>query len=213
MLEPGDVARQQVRRALDAGRPQVEGRGDRPGEQRLAGAGDVLDEDVAVGQQRDEDQAERLRRSRRRPCRPRAGGRPRGASGVAALGRGRLGGAWARSRSGSARPRPASRRRPRPPRSALGREAPEDRRQDSALFVVADVDRAVEAGDRLEPLLRPALVGRDDASRCLGDSPASIPPIANDSRPVSPSEAALSPGRNWSGSTPIPTRFERWIRS
>ena len=28
-----------------------------------------------------------------------------------------------------------------------------------------------------------------------------------------PSDAALSPGRNWSGRTPIPTRLERWIRS
>jgi hypothetical protein len=37
--------------------------------------------------------------------------------------------------------------------------------------------------------------------------------MSNVSRPVNPSDDALSPGRNWSGRTPIPTRFERWIRS
>ena len=56
----GDVAREQVRRALDAGRPQVEGARDRAGEERLAGPGHVLDEDVAVGEQRDEHVAERI---------------------------------------------------------------------------------------------------------------------------------------------------------
>ena len=33
------------------------------------------------------------------------------------------------------------------------------------------------------------------------------------SRPVSPSDSRLSPGRNWSGRTPIISRFERWMRS
>ena len=54
----GDVARQQVRRALDPGGRQAEGAGDGPGEQRLAGARDVLEQDVAVGQQGDRDQPE-----------------------------------------------------------------------------------------------------------------------------------------------------------
>ena len=42
---------------------------------------------------------------------------------------------------------------------------------------------------------------------------SAIPVSVNASRPVRPSDAALSPSRNWSGSTPIPTRLERWIRS
>ena len=33
------------------------------------------------------------------------------------------------------------------------------------------------------------------------------------SSPVSPSEAALSSSANCNGSTPMPIRFERWIRS
>ena len=57
---PGDVGRQQVGRALDPVRLEVERPGDRPGEERLAGARDVLDEDVAVGEQRDRDEPERL---------------------------------------------------------------------------------------------------------------------------------------------------------
>ncbi len=40
-----------------------------------------------------------------------------------------------------------------------------------------------------------------------------MPSISNISRPVSPRVAASSPGANWSGSTPMPTRFERWMRS
>ena len=55
-----DVARQQVGRALDAGGGEVEGPGHGPCEQRLAGARDVLDEDMAVREQRDEHEPERL---------------------------------------------------------------------------------------------------------------------------------------------------------
>ena len=36
---------------------------------------------------------------------------------------------------------------------------------------------------------------------------------ANSSRPVSPSDSRPSPSMNWSGSTPIIRRFERWMRS
>ena len=41
-------------------RRQAEGPRDRPRQQRLAGARDVLQQDVAVGQERDRDQPERL---------------------------------------------------------------------------------------------------------------------------------------------------------
>jgi len=40
-----------------------------------------------------------------------------------------------------------------------------------------------------------------------------MPSIEYVSRPLRPSDAALSPGWNWSGRMPMPTRFERWIRS
>ena len=44
-------------------------------------------------------------------------------------------------------------------------------------------------------------------------SPFSIPAIENSSSPVRPSDSAESPSANWSGSTPMPTRLERWMRS
>ncbi len=44
-------------------------------------------------------------------------------------------------------------------------------------------------------------------------SALSTPVIENTSRPVSPSDSAFSPSGYWSGSTPIISRFERWIRS
>ena len=56
----GDVDREEIRGALDSGGSEVECAGDRPGKQRLAGARNVLDEDVAVGQQGDRDQPEGL---------------------------------------------------------------------------------------------------------------------------------------------------------
>ena len=40
-----------------------------------------------------------------------------------------------------------------------------------------------------------------------------MPVIENSSSPVRPSDSADSPSGNWSGSTPIPTRLERWMRS
>ena len=42
---------------------------------------------------------------------------------------------------------------------------------------------------------------------------AAKPSIEKISSPVSPSDCALSPSGNCSGSTPIPTRLERWMRS
>ena len=39
------------------------------------------------------------------------------------------------------------------------------------------------------------------------------PSMSYVSVPVSASDPAVSPERNWSGRTPMPIRFERWIRS
>ena len=51
------------------------------------------------------------------------------------------------------------------------------------------------------------------ASVPRGTMPPLTPMIVISSRPVSPSEATLSPGRNCSGSTPMSTRLLRWMRS
>ena len=109
-----------------------------------------------------------------------------------------------------------------PGRAQLGRGATvagqpaQDGRQDPAVAVVVDLDRAVEPGDRLERAAPAPSSARADDRQPLarGDEPARRGrAIVYVSRPVRPSEAALSPGRNWSGRTPIPTRLERWIRS
>ena len=110
--------------------------------------GHVLDQDVAVGEQRERDEAEWLvgaddglrRRPRRRSSqsrRPEAT-TPRGGSSRIAD-RDGLGLGVHRG-------------------SGLAREPAQDRRQDAALLVVVDLDRAVEPGDRLEPPLLAALV-------------------------------------------------------
>ena len=44
-------------------------------------------------------------------------------------------------------------------------------------------------------------------------SPFTSPSMANTSSPVRPSDTALSPALNWSGTTPMPTKLLRWIRS
>lgn len=46
-------------------------------------------------------------------------------------------------------------------------------------------------------------------TRCPGPTPSSSPRIEKLSVPSSPSELADSPGRNWSGRTPMPTRLLR----
>ena len=96
-----------------AGHPQVQAAGDGAGEERLAGAGDVLEQDVAVREQRDGDQPQRLVRADHRPCdraaqvvpQPAAGAghvdTGRAAAGAGGLG---LGGAWARARRRRGRP-------------------------------------------------------------------------------------------------------------
>ena len=55
-----DVAREQVRRALDAREVQAERAAERPRQQRLPDAGDVLDQDVATCQQGDQQEADGL---------------------------------------------------------------------------------------------------------------------------------------------------------
>ncbi len=87
--------------------------------------------------------------------------------------------------------------------------------EDSAVAVVAlllgrvDPDRDLEGQGRA-----PALpgVGLDREPRGTSSTPA-IPAIVNSSSPVRPSEETLSPSENCSGSTPIPIRLERWMRS
>ena len=56
----GDVAGQQVRRPLDAGKREAQGSRERARQERLADAGHVLDQGVAVGQHRDGEQPQRL---------------------------------------------------------------------------------------------------------------------------------------------------------
>ena len=53
----GDVGGQQVGRELDAGVAALDGVGQRPRQHRLAGAGEVLEQDVALGQQAGQRQA------------------------------------------------------------------------------------------------------------------------------------------------------------
>lgn len=57
---PGDVARQEVRGPLDAGERQPERSGERARERRLAGAGHVFDQGMAVGKEGHGEQPERV---------------------------------------------------------------------------------------------------------------------------------------------------------
>ena len=54
---------------------------------------------------------------------------------------------------------------------------------------------------------------RDAVTSTLFASPSSRSPTSKVSSPVRPSESIVSPSGNWSGTTPIPIRLERWIRS
>ena len=62
-----DVAREQIARELHAPQFAADGLGERAGERRLADAGDVLDEQVAAGEQRDERELDRVLLSFERP--------------------------------------------------------------------------------------------------------------------------------------------------
>jgi hypothetical protein len=75
-----DVGRQQVRRALDPGDLQIQRARERASERRLADPGQVLDERVALGEDRDDEVGDdvgadlrRLRDVRRHPRSERAG--------------------------------------------------------------------------------------------------------------------------------------------
>ena len=59
--DAGELGREEVRRALDPAEDTADGTGEGLGEQGLADAGHVLDEQVAAGEQRDERQLDRLR--------------------------------------------------------------------------------------------------------------------------------------------------------
>ena len=56
---PGHVYGQEIRRPLDARRFERQRPGDRPSERRLARSRDILDEDVAVGEEGEGDEPER----------------------------------------------------------------------------------------------------------------------------------------------------------
>ena len=59
-VRPGDVGGQQVGRELDAPEAQAEGLGERAGGERFADAGEVLQQDVAAGEDAGEDEPQRL---------------------------------------------------------------------------------------------------------------------------------------------------------
>ena len=73
----GDVGRHQVDGELDAAEAQRQRLGERAHDERLAGAGHALDQDVAAGEEPGEDGVERPRRGRRRRARSRAARRRR----------------------------------------------------------------------------------------------------------------------------------------
>ena len=107
----------------------------------------------------------------------------------------------------------------RPGRSArrLGRpreQLPQHEGQDPAVPVVVDLDRRVDP----EPQgrLRLASVRAADRERDLlprAEACLRGPRRSNVSEPSIPSDARSTPSGNCRGSTPMPTRFERWMRS
>ena len=80
-------------------------------------------------------------------------------------------------------------------------------REDAAVAQVLALARRVEADARAELLVVGAHGHLASPRRSRRRS------IENSSRPVRPSDSALSPSRNCSGRMPIISRFERWIRS
>ena len=69
--------------------------------------------------------------------------------------------------------------------------------------------RAVTANSLFDPS---AAVART-VSDAFGLSESSSPSTSYVSNPVSPNDCRVWPAVNSSGSTPMPTRFDRWIRS
>ena len=75
------------------------------------------------------------------------------------------------------------------------------------MAVVVELRRSVDTD--LGPELMAGSANDSDDS----GADTSVPIRSNCSLPVRPSDAAHSPGTYCSGSTPIPMRFERWMRS
>ena len=108
-----------------------------------------------------------------------------------------------------------------PPRRFCLDEAPQDVLQDAAVAVVVRLARGVDPHDRVE--LDRLLARRRVLARFGGDVDRlrraalvelrSRPAIEIFSVPSRPSDSQLSPAGNCSGTTPMPIRFERWMRS
>ena len=82
---------------------------------------------------------------------------------------------------------------------------------DPAVAVVVRLARGVDADDRVElDVVRPSTFTVRGVVPSLS---AVTPVIEKVSSPVSPSDSAFSPSGYCSGSTPMPIRFDRWIRS
>ena len=113
--------------------------------------GHVLDEDVAVGEQRDQHVAERIVDADDRLADLAAEVVPEPAGPRVAC-----------CASSGPRRAPRAVTSSSASTSAARREPAEHRREDPALLEVADVDRAVEAGDDVEPPLAAVVVGGDD---------------------------------------------------
>ena len=90
----------------------------------------------------------------------------------------------------------------------------QDAVEDAAVLEVADLVRGVEPDDGLElarlldPLARRRRRRTDGSPRRSRGRRA-----RSTSSPSRPSDCAVSPSGSCSGSTPIPIRFERWMRS
>ena len=111
----------------------------------------------------------------------------------------------------------------RPPRRSLGSagglrglaasgELPQHVVQNAAVAVVVELLGRVDAQPRLE-LRRLAALRRARPRSTVFGGAASRPTMSNVSLPVSPRLCAFSPSLNCSGSTPMPMRLERWMRS
>jgi len=61
--------------------------------------------------------------------------------------------------------------------------------------------------------LVPSLLFTSTVTSWRGVSAPLMPVIVSRSKPVMRSDSALWPALNCSGRTPMPTRFERWMRS
>ena len=91
-------------------------------------------------------------------------------------------------------------------------EIPQHVLQYPAIPEVQPFLRRIDPAAHLEDFLPPSRVAVT-VSVARGASESSRPAMSKLSKPVRPSVARVSPGMNSSGSTPMPTRLERWMRS